>query len=1122
MQGALRAGVGLFLLSGSCVLSAHAATESLVASADSAVVAKRSASPKYQMKEVSGYVYDGATGKPLGGVKVQSLNNRLYSALTEDDGKYTISVPKFVDVLYVSLQDYNPTHLAIKGAANQNVYLNSGMHKDFFMDGTSLTNSTTLMVTDPNAITIEEEMENGLAGSLRLINRGGMPGQGATIFMNGLNSIHSNSQPLIVIDGVIMDMQFDRSTLHEGFYNNLFNIMDPDDIESVEVLKNGTALYGAQGANGVILINTRRGKSMVTRIKFRAYAGWEQSPEKIKMMNADQYRNYISELIGTIPDRDYLGSSQIEFLNEDKNYYKYPIYHNSTDWQKDLYDDVFTQNYKIAVEGGDDIAKYNLSLGYTMADATAVKNDFNRLNIRFNTDVSLFKNFTTAIDLAYARNAYNLRDNGWAEDYSQSNIASPNVLGLIQTPFLSPYTYVKYSEDGNISYMLSEKVYAGKDGDSGENPFRFITGYGYDALVNPMWILANGDGDNKNYQEQTQFNLNVAPKYQVNKYLTLQDRFSYVLNRSNERYYLPANGTPSKSVDGLGYVSSLVATQFAKETTLFNDFTVDWQRTFGAHDLHVFGGFRFASYSYNQSYAKGYNNENDKTPNMSNTLDYRTNGGYNDTWVNLTYYANAAYNFRNKYFLTAGASMQSSSRFGKEADEGVKLCGVRWGIFPNVEAAWVASSERWFKVKGINYLKLAAGFDMSGNDNIDYYATRTYFENIKFMDKATALILSNIQNQKLQWETTKRYNVSLFLSMLKNRLNVGVEYYHAKTTNLLNRKSVSDITGLPYVWSNDGALKNDGIDINISGMVIQHKDWRWQIGATIGHYKNEITALPQSELNTIKSWSLDENGNKEQLYSINGSISTIYGANVLTAKGHAAGVFYGYQTAGVFSSDAEASSAGKYGYLRYPTGISEDPYRNFKAGDMHFVDQNGDGWINEADMVVIGDPNPDIFGNIFTSLQWKHLKLDVSFKYSLGNDVYNYQRSQLESMTNHWNQTTAVVNRWRYEGQKTDMPRLMDPNSETWVNNERFSDRWIEDGSYLKLKRVRLTYQIPMRVSWLQGLAVWGEANDVFTITKYTGTDPEFSVSNSVLYQGIDAGYLPQSRNFCLGLTVNL
>ena len=173
-------------------------------------------------------------------------------------------------------------------------------------------------------------------------------------------------------------------------------------------------------------------------------------------------------------------------------------------------------------------------------------------------------------------------------------------------------------------------------------------------------------------------------------------------------------------------------------------------------------------------------------------------------------------------------------------------------------------------------------------------------------------------------------------------------------------------------------------------------------------------------------------------------------------------------------------------------------------------------------MVKIGDPNPDIYGNFYTSLTWKGFTLAADFKYSLGNDVFNYQRSQLEGANGIYNQTTAVVNRWKYDGQVTDMPRAMASDNDEWVNNERFSDRWIEDGSYLKLKKVRLTYKVPVNLSWLQGISVWGEANNVFTVSKYTGNDPETTVGNGVLQQGIDAGFLNQTRNYNLGVTINL
>ncbi len=240
--------------------------------------------------------------------------------------------------------------------------------------------------------------------------------------------------------------------------------------------------------------------------------------------------------------------------------------------------------------------------------------------------------------------------------------------------------------------------------------------------------------------------------------------------------------------------------------------------------------------------------------------------------------------------------------------------------------------------------------------------------------------------------------------------------------------------------------------------------------------------------------------------------------------GNPVGLFYGYKTDGVLFSDAVAKTAGKDGqdYLKYPTGIKNNPYKNFQAGDVRFVDLQNDGVIDEKDKTVIGAPNPELFGNIYTNFSYKRWSLDVNFKYSLGNDVFNYQRSQLESLNGFYNQTTAAVNRWTTEGQNTDMPRVCATTSDNWVNNERFSDRWIEDGSFLKLKKVRLSYTLPLSLSWIQGLTVWAEGNNLFTLTEYTGLDPEFSCGNGVLYQGIDAGLLPQSRSFNLGVKINL
>lgn len=266
-------------------------------------------------------------------------------------------------------------------------------------------------------------------------------------------------------------------------------------------------------------------------------------------------------------------------------------------------------------------------------------------------------------------------------------------------------------------------------------------------------------------------------------------------------------------------------------------------------------------------------------------------------------------------------------------------------------------------------------------------------------------------------------------------------------------------------------------------------------GASVGHYKNKLTALPDGQ-DYIET--------------------NVYGATVRSQIGQPVNMFYGYKT-GVTSSGTcvyattdEAAADGLY-----LVGINGEREADFGAGDVKFVDQNGDKIINEKDMQVIGNPNPDIYGNIFTSVTYKRLRLDINFNYSLGNDVFNYTRMQLESGSRFMNQTTAMVNRWRYEGQATDMPKVAygDP-----MGNSRFSDRWIEDGSYLRLKSLTLSYELPINNTYIHGLTFWGQANNLFTLTRYIGLDPEFSLGNGVLEQGIDRGLLAHSRNFMLGI----
>ncbi len=1096
--GFFRLGMGLLMLSGATTLFAQEAED---APAKPTRV-KVEQAPQYEMKEVSGYVYDAATKTPLDGAKVQAYGHNRYSVMTGEDGKFTLKVPVFVHSLYVTVPEYNDVQVSFEGSTAPNVGLYSSKFNSVYAATTGITAVGKAEIDNTSAITIDEEIEGRLAGELHTINRTGMRGQGVAMFIRGLNSLNINAQPLIILDGMMMDSQLDRTSIHDGFFNNVLAGIDPEDVESVEVLKNATALYGARGGNGVVIINTKRGRSMATKINVNINAGFELAPSTISMMNASQYRTYVSDLIGTTEYgiKHATASTSIPFLNNDPTYYWYPMYHNETDWSDGLYRTAATQNYKINVQGGDDVAMYNLSLGYANSQSTAKENGFDRLNIRFNTDIHLIKNLSTQLDLAYSKFSNNLRDNGWAESYAASTISSPNVLGLILSPFLSKYGY--YTGDDGQLHLSS--VYAGKYVDDDNYPFDFASAYSTNtALANPYWILQNGDGDNKNRQEVTQFNLNIMPKWEINKHLNLTNRFAYQLNRSNDKYFLPMAGSPIYNYEGYGDVNSVVKSLFSKETSIYEDFRINWAANYGQHDVMAFGGVRFTSNSFSDSHMQSYDPGSDKMPDQKNSNKFRSAPGVQDSWNNLAYYLHARYALKNTYFVEGTLSAETSSRFGHKTEEGVKLFGVKWGFFPSIQAGWVITNETWMpKTIGINYLKLTAGYDESGNDNIDYSAARTYFKSYTFLKTATALQLANIENPAIQWETTRRWNIGLNGSFLNNRLQAGADFYISNTDNLVTYKTINYMSGLASYLCNGGSLRNTGVDVRFNAILVNTKDFKWQLGASLGHYKNKLTSLPE--------------GNYTQ---------KIYGAEILTAVGKPAGLFYGYKTAGVFSSDAEASSATTAtadGYLKYPTGITKTPYRNFLAGDIHFVDQDGNGIINEDDKTTIGDPNPDIYGSIYTNLSYKKWSLDINFKYSVGNDIYNYQRSQLESLNTFYNQTAAALNRWTYEGDHAALPRIMSKESDYWVDNERFSDRWIEDGSFLKLKKVRLSYELPINASWIQGLTIWAEGNNLVTLSKYTGKDPEFSCGNGVLYQGIDAGLLPSNRSFNLGVKINL
>ena len=1054
------------------------------------VTAARPASPikkNVKTRPVSGRVFAVTSGTPLGGALVSVSGYDGYSTLTEEDGTYKLDVPEFATALTVTAPDYNSVRVGINQSGKlRDVTLYSSVMRSAYSADDNILNTVVADKFDYSpSLNITSEIGDQLGANVRTISRGGTPGIGNFMMMNGINSLHSNAQPLIVIDGVIVDQQYDRTMVHDGFYNDILTSFNVNEIKSVKVMANGTAIYGAKGANGVILIETKRNTSLATKIDATVSAGITLLPKSLPMMSGSQFKTYASDLLKTTGTN----LSEFQFLTSDPNNYYYNKYNNNTDWNDVIYREAFSQNYGISVQGGDEVASYFLALGYNGAQSVLEDNDVNRLNIRFNTDINMFKHLFIRFDASYSNVTRNLKDQGAPEGYNEGTVTSVNYLGLVKSPMLSPYAY----SNGKIS----DVAFDNNDEDYLDQALASIGNVNY-RLANPASINEYGTAQNKNYFENSYLNIAITPRWQFNKHLSLSSLFSYTLTNTNDKYYVPINGVPDYYVSSIGLtVENEIRSLYSSQNSITSDTKIEWGNQYGAHSIDLLGGFRYMNDRYKVDTQLGYNTGSDKTPFINDTQNKTTTGSTNE-WTSMSWYGQARYDYRKRYFVEGNLAIESSSRFGKEAKDGFKLAGVRWGVFPGIQAGWVLSNESWFDVPGIDYAKFTMGYDVSGNDGIDFDATRTYFKSILFQNQANGLVLGNLGNTEVQWETTRRFSFGTELNFLKNRLNLKVNVFKSWTDNLLTYHELNFITGLENNWVNGGSLENKGYNITVNGHIIATRNWNWELGASVGHYKNKLTALPDGQDYVD---------------------AEVYGATIRSQIGQPVNLFYGYKTEAtasgthVYATSEEAKADGLY--ILGENGIDKT---YFGAGDVKFAD-NGDKEINKADMQVIGDPNPDIYGNIFTSLSYKRIRLDVNFNYSLGNDAYNYLRSQLESGNRFMNQSVAMVNRWSYEGQVTDMPTVIweDP-----MGNARFSDRWIEDASYLRLKSITLSYELPLNSTFIHGLTFWGQANNVFTVSKYLGADPDFSMSNSVLEQGIDRGLLANSRNFMLGIKINL
>ncbi|MGL5682362.1 MAG: SusC/RagA family TonB-linked outer membrane protein [Marinifilaceae bacterium] len=594
-------------------------------------------------------------------------------------------------------------------------------------------------------------------------------------------------------------------------------------------------------------------------------------------------------------------------------------------------------------------------------------------------------------------------------------------------------------------------------------------------VSNPAMLAKEVLGKNDEYNVLVNLGLN----YNINKNLLLKGIAGIHYTYNTDNFFIP--GVSSEAILPLegGRADNTVRNGAGRAMTFYGNASLNYEKDFNKNNnLTVVAGAQFLRYDYSYEYAKGTNTATDYNQSLSSVKDAagRYLSAYDNTWAFGNYYVNALYGFKKQLYVGVAASADATSVSGENAS--------LFNVYPSANVAWkIKESSILRNQTAISELTLRAEASRRGNSMLPPMLGRYYYEGVRFQNMG-GIVRGNIPNNKLKPEYVEGFNVGVDFATRGRKFSVALDLFRDETKDLVVRQDLDDAFGSKFRYSNSGKLLNKGAELSMNVVALRRSNFEWLAGATIAHNKAEITSL---------------GGADELIYTLSD------GAQIITRKGDSPYAFYGLKADGVYTTSDKAAV---------------DNYRNYKgkaygAGDMRFVDQNGDKVINQDDRVVLGDATPDFYGGFYTSFRYKNLSLSARFTYSYGNEIYNAVRRQGESMKDFVGQTSGVLAAWRYEGQETNMPKAVynDP-----MENSCFSSRWIEDGSYLKLKNVTLNYSYPNKVWLFQTLQAYVTAENLFTWTKYLGYDPEFAYSYDHNMSGVDYGKVPGATSVKLGL----
>lgn len=1010
---------------------------------------------------VSGIVLD-ARRQPVGEAVLTVPGHGIVR--TDAEGRFHIKNLKKWSTIRIQAQGYYQRELRVVGdQEGLDVYLTDLSKRQYnqtLLNG--MAENTELAVTTLGvqnvakkdfalgAVTLDKALQSQFTG-LQVTQKSGMTGEGSHLALRGIRSLVAETNPLIVINGVPYMPDLHESGLIRGYSRSILQTMNPQDIANVTLLTGAEAsAWGSLGSNGVLLIETDGAKSddLNTRVSFLGSFGLNWQNNTLPLMNASQYKSYLSDIA-----MDYYGNDMGAFFSDfgfmaSSSANMAHLYTFDTDWQDRILRRSTTQDYLFRVEGGDNIAKYDISLGYT-GDETVLDNaKSDRFQAQINANVLVTKQFeiNANINLAYL--------NGRYQEQGYSLETNPLLAAYRRSPLLSPYqSSAVPSADG--SYALINRYSSYYLGSITNTDF---------IVSNPVSIVNDVDGSIRQYD----MNSRIQLLYRLTNALTLSATLGLYTNYDKEKLFVPGidNADIVPRFDAYGQTDNAVQVGQANVFNLYYGAHARYRRSWSQHKFEAKTGFQVVRSQTEYDMAVGRNTPNDFYQTMGDTQTIgRYFDGYNNEWNWLNASASADYQYGDYARLGLVASLDGASSVGTSSRRVRLYPGVKGGL---MLAQWDFLREQdW-----LDQLDFFAEYAQTGNSRYSSKYGRYYYTSQPYQSIA-GIVRANVPNTHLMPERNHTFQAGLDMAWYRNRFGLRAAYFQTHARNVLMLGRNSSVLGSSPYYCNEGSIRNRGFEVGLNLVPLRTRHWRWTLAVSTTHFSSEVRSLGA-------------------LSSYITSLSD--GGEIVTQVGASPYAFYGYRTEGIYSTTAEAEAAA----LTNRNGVA------YRAGDVRFVDSNDDGIINDADKTILGSATPDFYGSLFTSLEYKGFSLDLIFGFSEGQEAYNAVRRIAESASDFSNQSRAVIRRWQNESDVTDMPRA---NYGDIVGNNVMSDRYIEDASYLKLRDVTLSYTWDRKLlRFIQSGTVFVSGQNLICITDYLGTDPEFAYSNAASMLGVDYG----------------